>query len=95
VSGPRNEAEQEASKLADRASQEARRGDYQAAMKTLDEAEKIAPRYALIQQYRSNVAFLMGDTARAKQALQKALEIEPDNALFKTNLKRLEQAAAK
>jgi predicted AlkP superfamily phosphohydrolase/phosphomutase/Tfp pilus assembly protein PilF len=95
VSGPRTDAEREASKLADRASQEARRGDYQAAMKTLDEAEKIAPRYALVQQYRSNVAFLMGDTASAKKALEKALEIEPDNALFKTNLKRLEQAAAK
>ena len=28
------------------------------------EAEKIAPRYALVHQYRSNVAYLMGDTRR-------------------------------
>jgi Tfp pilus assembly protein PilF len=93
VNAPQTDAERLAARLADRASQEARRGDYQAAMKTLDEAERVAPRLALVQQYRSNVAFLMGDTEAAKQALRRALEIEPDNALFKTNLQRLEQAA--
>jgi tetratricopeptide (TPR) repeat protein len=93
VNAPQTDAERLAARLADRASQEARRGDYQAAMKTLDEAERVAPRLALVQQYRSNVAFLMGDTEAAKQALRRALEIEPDNALFKTNLQRLDQAA--
>jgi tetratricopeptide (TPR) repeat protein len=58
-------------------------------MQQLDEAERIAPRYALVQQYRANVAFLMGDRARAIAALEKALEIEPDNALYKSNLARL------
>ena len=33
----------------------------------------------------------MGDRERAKAALRTALEIEPDNALFKTNLQRLEK----
>ena len=90
VQGPRDDAERQAQALAERASQAARRGDYASAMQTLDEAEKMAPRYALVYQYRSNVAFLMGDRERAKGALRKALEIEPDNALFKTNLQRLD-----
>ncbi len=60
-------------------------------MATLDEAEKVAPNYALVYQYRANVAFLMGDRAAAIAALKKALEIEPDNALYRTNLQRLQQ----
>ena len=43
----------------------------------------------LIHQYRSNVAYLMGDRARAIAALRKGLELEPGNALFRENLKRL------
>ena len=60
-------------------------------MKTLDEAERVAPRYALVYQYRSNVAFLMGDRAAAIAALERAIALEPDNALFRTNLQRLQQ----
>jgi predicted AlkP superfamily phosphohydrolase/phosphomutase/tetratricopeptide (TPR) repeat protein len=87
---PKTEEEKKATVLAEAASQAARRGDYQAAMKQLDEAERVAPRYALVHQYRANVAFLMGDRAGAIAAMRKALEIEPDNALYKSNLKRLE-----
>ena len=36
----------------------------------------------------------MGDRAAAIAALKKAIELEPDNALFRTNLKRLEQQPA-
>src|SRR5262249_32950836 len=39
-----------------------------------------------------NVAYLMGDRSAAVAALRKGLELEPDNALFRENLKRLEQA---
>ena len=92
VNGPRDDAERRALVLAEQASQAARRGDYHGAMQTLDAAEKLAPRYALVYQYRSNVAFLMGDRERAKAALRTALEIEPDNALFKNNLQRLEES---
>jgi predicted AlkP superfamily phosphohydrolase/phosphomutase/tetratricopeptide (TPR) repeat protein len=95
VNAPASDAQRKASALADQASQQARRGDYQGAMKTLDEAEKIAPRYALVYQYRANVFFLMGNRDGAIAALKKALEIEPDNALFKTNLQRLQQSAAR
>ncbi len=87
--GPKTDAERLAAKLADRASDAARRGDYQAAMRKLDEAESVAPNYALVYQYRANVAFLMGDRERARAALNRALEIEPDNQLFRKNLDAL------
>ena len=58
-------------------------------MRKLDEAETVAPNYALVYQYRANVAFLMGDRERARAALNRALEIEPDNQLFRKNLDAL------
>jgi tetratricopeptide (TPR) repeat protein len=91
---PSSDAERLAAAMAERASQAARRGDYQEAMKTLDEAARIAPRYALVYQYRANVAYLMGDRAAAIAALKQGLALEPDNALFQANLKRLEQPPA-
>jgi predicted AlkP superfamily phosphohydrolase/phosphomutase/Tfp pilus assembly protein PilF len=83
--------ERRAVALADEASQAAKRGDYPAAMRTLDEAQRLAPQLALVHQYRANVAYLMGDTPAAVAALRRALEIEPDNALFKRNLAQLER----
>lgn len=74
---------------AERASGLARRGDYPAALALLDEAARLAPRSALVQQYRANVAFLMGDRAGAAAALRAALVLEPDNALYRENLARL------
>jgi tetratricopeptide (TPR) repeat protein len=84
-------AEQLAGAMAERGREAALRGDYEAAMKELDQAARIAPRLARVYQYRSNVAFLMGDYDGAAAALRRALEIEPDNALFKTNLERVER----
>jgi tetratricopeptide (TPR) repeat protein len=86
-------AQKLAAALAERGRQAALRGDYETAMKELDEAQRIAPRFARVYQYRSNVAFLMGDRAGAVAALRRAIELEPDNALFRTNLQRLEQQA--
>lgn len=85
----RDAQEIRAAQLAEAASLAARRGDYGEAMSLLDRAEAEAPRLALVHQYRSNVAFLMGDIEAARAALRKALEIEPDNVLYKTNLERL------
>ena len=62
-------------------------------MKQLDEAERIAPRFARVFQYRANVAYLMGDPAAASKALRRALELEPENPLYRTNLERLEKPA--
>jgi tetratricopeptide (TPR) repeat protein len=90
-SAPQTPAEQLALLMAERASEAARRGDYESAMAELDEARRIAPHYSLVYQYRSNVAFLKGDTDEAIRALQKAIELEPDNALFRLNLERLQR----
>ncbi len=94
-SRPRTPAEVRAVELANEASGAARRGDYASAMKALDEAERIAPTLALVFQYRSNVAYLMGDKKRAAAALRRALQIEPDNLLFRENLKNLESPPAR
>jgi tetratricopeptide (TPR) repeat protein len=90
---PRSEAEAKAAALAEEAAGAARRGDYAEAQRKLDEASRAAPRFALVYQYRSNVAYLKGDRAGAVAALKEGLKLEPDNALFRENLKRLEQPA--
>jgi tetratricopeptide (TPR) repeat protein len=94
--GPAAEAsrtpqEQRALELADQASRLARRGDYPGAMALLDQASRLAPRLALVYQYRSNVAYLEGDTPGAIAALKEGLAIEPDNLLFQENLKNLQR----
>lgn len=88
---PKNAGETQAMALADEAAGAARRGDYAAAAAKLDQAQALAPRLALIYQYRANVAYLKGDRAAAIDALRQGLKLEPDNALFHENLKRLEQ----
>jgi tetratricopeptide (TPR) repeat protein len=90
ASAPQNANQAMAAKMAARAEEQARRGDYDGALATLDRAARVAPRYALIWQYRSNVAFLKGDRDGAIAALRHGLELEPDNALFRTNLERLQ-----
>jgi len=84
-----SEAVREARRLADEAALAARRGDYPAALDLLDRAKAQAPDYALIYQYRSNVAYLTGDREAAIKALERAVELEPDNALFRENLRAL------
>jgi tetratricopeptide (TPR) repeat protein len=88
---PRTANEQLAGAIAEQAHQSALRGDYAGAAQKLDEAERIAPRFALVAHYRANVAYLRGDRAGAIAALRRALELDPENPLFRTNLERLEQ----
>jgi len=95
ISAPRTDAEKQAFGFAEKASQEARHGDYKEAMRDLDRAEAAAPRYAIVYQYRSNVAYLMGDKRAAIEALRKGLAIEPDNVLFQENLRRIQAASPK
>ena len=94
VNAPRTEQEKAAFALAQQAAQAAQRGNYPEAVRKLAEAEKAAPKYALVYQYRSNVAYLMGDVPGAIKALEKGLALEPDNALFRTNLQRLKDQRA-
>jgi tetratricopeptide (TPR) repeat protein len=89
VAEPGSPAEKLATQLAQQGATAARRGDYAEARRQLDEAQRVAPDLALVYQYRSNVAFLEGDREGAVAALERALEIEPDNALFRTNLELL------
>lgn len=94
VRAPKNEREAQAAELVRRASLEARRGKYEEALVLLIQAEEAAPSFVLTYQYRSNVAYLMGDVSMGIAALEKALELEPDNALFKRNLRQLQSRAA-
>lgn len=93
VEEPQTEEQKLAAKLSADASVAARKGRYEDAMALLDRAERVAPDYTLVHQYRSNVAFLMGDEEAARRALERALEIEPDNPLFRRNLEHLTAAA--
>jgi tetratricopeptide (TPR) repeat protein len=87
--GPKTEAQRLAALMAEQASAAARRANYDEAMLRLDEAVRIAPGYALVYQYRANVSFLMGDVPGAIKALERALELDPGNALFEKNLAHL------
>lgn len=86
---PTTPEREEALAFAERASAAARRGDYPEAHRLLDSAETLDPRLARIHQYRANVAYIEGDSARAIAALERALELEPDNALYRANLESL------
>jgi len=87
--GPQNAAEKRAVELTTRASRAAAVLDYRKALRHLEEAERLAPRYPVIHQHRSNIYYLMGDREAAIAALRKGLAIVPDDVLFKENLRRL------
>lgn len=95
VNPPRGPKQLEAARLAEQAGQAARRGNYAEASRLLDQAEKLAPDYVIVHQYRANVAYLSGDRRGAIRALERALAIEPGNALYRANLARLKEAPAK
>jgi predicted AlkP superfamily phosphohydrolase/phosphomutase/Tfp pilus assembly protein PilF len=94
VRPPGTPAEERARALAEQAADKARRGDYPGALADLAEAERAAPRLALVHQYRANVAYLQGDEAAVLAALEKAVKLEPDNLLYRENLKRLREKRA-
>jgi len=89
---PQTEAEREAARLLGLAMQFVRRGDYQAAEADLGRARELAPRAPAVYQVIANVAYLQGDPRRAIEALEIAIELEPDNPLFLHNLERLRRA---
>lgn len=83
---PQNEVEKKASRLALTAARKARQGDYEAASQLLDEAEALSPDLPFVHQYRANVAYLKGDMDAAIAAWERALELEPGNAVVEKNL---------
>ena len=89
----RTEDEKAAARLAHQASVSARKGRYDEAMALIDRAEKIAPDFALVHQYRANVAFLKGDPEVAQASLERAVMLEPENPLFQRNLKAVKSGS--
>jgi len=89
VRAPASRAESRAAALCEAAAAEARHGGYPEAFAKLEEAKRVAPDYVVVYQYEANVAYLAGDKARAIAALERALELEPGNELFKHNLEEL------
>lgn len=81
--------DERAAPLLARAHQAAIRGDYDGALRALDEAERVAPDSARVFHYRANVAFLGGDRVAAAAALRRALALDPGNPLYRANLDRL------
>ena len=51
----------------------------------------LAPKLAIVHQYRSNVAYLQGDLEAALEAVETALALEPDNDLYRINADRLRE----
>jgi predicted AlkP superfamily phosphohydrolase/phosphomutase/Flp pilus assembly protein TadD len=86
---PADDRESEAMDLASRARQAAIRGDYESALALLDDAQARAPDLAMVYQYRSNVAYLMGDSEAALRAIERALELDPENELYLRNYREL------
>jgi Flp pilus assembly protein TadD len=83
---PANEEQRRAMELAVQAAELSRRGDYEQAIELLDEAAALAPDLAMVHQYRSNVSYLAGDLDGAIAALERVLELEPENAVARKNL---------
>lgn len=86
---PSNSEEKEAARLIQRALEATRVQDYDHALELLEQAEDAAPPYVVTYHVRANVYYLKGKIKEAIKALELALVVEPDNALFSQNLKRL------
>ncbi|MBZ0111503.1 MAG: alkaline phosphatase family protein [Thermoanaerobaculia bacterium] len=66
-----------------------RHGDYAKASELLAKCESLLPNSAVVFQYRANIAYLQGDRPAAIEAMRKALELDPENAMLQKNLDRL------
>ncbi|MEM9292281.1 MAG: alkaline phosphatase family protein [Acidobacteriota bacterium] len=76
-----------------KAQEAVQRGDLPAAHEALDQAEALVPNTAVVHQYRANVFFLAGDREQAAESLRRALELDPENAQLRENLRRLESSS--
>ena len=82
----RREQKARAYALADAAHAATNSGALPKAAALLTEAQRLAPDVGLVYQYQANVAYLTGDRQLAARALEQALQLEPDNALLRSNL---------
>ena len=86
---PPTEVERRAVTFAEEASNWRRRGDYTDALARLDDAKRLAPRLRARLPVRIERRLSRRRSPRAIRALERCLVLEPDNALFRTNLTRL------
>jgi tetratricopeptide (TPR) repeat protein len=92
--GSMTPTQQRAWQMAVHAKELAQRGNYEAAMRELDEAVRLAPNLGPIHHYRYTVAYLMGDIVMARAELERALALNPDDAFAQRNLERLKAKQA-
>ncbi len=81
--------ERQAALLLRRAKDALERTDYEEAERAIDELEALVPDEAVVYHYRSNLCYLTGRYDCAIQALERGLELDPENGLFRQNLARL------
>ena len=86
---PSSPEELRAHQLLQEAGELLRRGDFEGAGSRVEQAARLAPRAPEVYHSRANVAKVKGDRDGAIAALERAIELEPDNALFIENLRRL------
>jgi predicted AlkP superfamily phosphohydrolase/phosphomutase/Tfp pilus assembly protein PilF len=89
---PERGPQKKALELAREAAQLARRGGYEEAWALLERAEQLAPELPVIHRYQANVAYLRGDREEAIEALEKGLELRPNDVIFKENLEALRRS---
>ncbi len=90
---PATPEERSAALLLRDADDKVKRGDYDGAQVACDQARALAPDVAAVYQCQANVAYLKGDLVAFEHALEKAVELEPDNALFRENLRKLREGS--
>ncbi len=91
----RTAQEQQALLLAEQARELTLKGSYEPALSLLDQAEKMAPNLALLQQYRANIAYSAGDEEMALRALRRGLDLDPGNLVLQRNLDHFQSKNAK
>jgi 4-amino-4-deoxy-L-arabinose transferase-like glycosyltransferase/Flp pilus assembly protein TadD len=64
---------------------------YDEALKVLETAIEGNPADPVLYQSLSNIYYLMGNRLRAREALGKALELDPENPLYRRNLRALDE----
>ncbi len=79
----------EAADLCAQARSAAQAGRYDEALRLLDEAAERAPEWAVPYHYRVNVQLLRGDAAAALADQERAVALDPGDALQRENLKAL------
>lgn len=90
VRPPRNDNQRRAAELIEEARLAVRSEDLPTALALLRRAEATAPGYVVVFSELANVAYLNGDVDVAIRALRRGLALEPENAVLRNNLERLE-----